>query len=283
MINFLLALSLIACTQTSSAGPAVIWGPGGSAKVLTSVGGLLLNTASATCDSTLAGSLRWQSSALDVCNGTNWVNVATGSVSGVLALSAGGTAKNMTAVNGGVVYTDADSQEVTAAGTSGQILKSNGAAAPTWRAKPVGDWASFTPTAVQIGSGDVTNETVTGKWRQNGEGADFQVKVVFSSTSAAFDAMKIGIGSVCTITASKVNDTASQILGLTYVLDNGVLDYQGFVRYLSTTFVVPATYKTAGDSYTHLETISNILPITFNTNDTITLTFSVPGCDELTN
>lgn len=53
-------------------------------------------------------------------------------VSGILPLSSGGTAKNMTAVNGGVVWTDANSMEVTAAGASGQILQSNGAAAPSW-------------------------------------------------------------------------------------------------------------------------------------------------------
>lgn len=57
----------------------------------------------------------------------------TADVSGVMPLANGGTNKNMTAVNGGVVWTDADSQEVTAAGTSGQFLKSNGAAAPSWQ------------------------------------------------------------------------------------------------------------------------------------------------------
>jgi len=53
-------------------------------------------------------------------------------VSGILALANGGSNKNMTAVNGGIIWSDADSMEVTAAGTSGQILQSNGAAAPTW-------------------------------------------------------------------------------------------------------------------------------------------------------
>lgn len=63
----------------------------------------------------------------------NQVNLVNG-VTGVLPLANGGTNKNMTAVNGGVVYTDADSMEVTAAGTSGYVLMSNGAAAPTWAA-----------------------------------------------------------------------------------------------------------------------------------------------------
>ena len=50
----------------------------------------------------------------------------------VLPLSKGGTEKALTAVAGGFVYTDADSQEVSAAGTAGQLIKSNGTSAPTW-------------------------------------------------------------------------------------------------------------------------------------------------------
>lgn len=63
---------------------------------------------------------------------TSTVNMAT-EATGVLALANGGTNKNMTAVAGGVVYTDSDSQEVTAAGISGQVLTSNGSSAPTWQ------------------------------------------------------------------------------------------------------------------------------------------------------
>lgn len=51
---------------------------------------------------------------------------------GTLSLTRGGTAKALTAVNGGIVWTDADSMEISAAGTSGQVLQSNGAAAPTF-------------------------------------------------------------------------------------------------------------------------------------------------------
>lgn len=57
---------------------------------------------------------------------------------GQLAFSRGGTNKNMTAVNGGVVWTDADSMEVTAAGTQNQLLRSNGAAAPSFVEVPIG-------------------------------------------------------------------------------------------------------------------------------------------------
>lgn len=53
-------------------------------------------------------------------------------VTGILPLANGGTNKNLTAVNGGILWTDADSVEVSAAGTSGQLLRSAGVAGPTW-------------------------------------------------------------------------------------------------------------------------------------------------------
>lgn len=49
-----------------------------------------------------------------------------------LALARGGTNKLMTATDGAVVYSDADSLELLAPGSSGQILRSGGAGAPSW-------------------------------------------------------------------------------------------------------------------------------------------------------
>jgi hypothetical protein len=66
-----------------------------------------------------------------VLSTSSTVNAAS-ELSNQVPLANGGSNKNMTAVNGGVVWTDSDSMEVIAAGTSGQILKSNGAAAPSW-------------------------------------------------------------------------------------------------------------------------------------------------------
>lgn len=56
----------------------------------------------------------------------------TADISGILPLANGGTNKNMTAVAGGIVWTDSDSQEVSAAGSTGQVLMSNGTSAPTY-------------------------------------------------------------------------------------------------------------------------------------------------------
>ena len=56
----------------------------------------------------------------------------------ILGLSNGGSAKALTAVAGGMLYTDADSHEVMAAGTAGQAVVSGGAGAPTWFAPTAG-------------------------------------------------------------------------------------------------------------------------------------------------
>lgn len=65
-------------------------------------------------------------------------SVASTKITGLMALSQGGTNKNMTAVAGGIVWTDSDSMEVIAAGTTGRALVSGGSGAPTWFAPTAG-------------------------------------------------------------------------------------------------------------------------------------------------
>lgn len=64
----------------------------------------------------------------------NWTQIANNvsDASGVLPMANGGTDKALTPELGGVVYTDSGSMEVLPAGSSGQFLKSNGAASPSW-------------------------------------------------------------------------------------------------------------------------------------------------------
>lgn len=70
---------------------------------------------------------------------TGPVDLAADVGSSVLPMANGGSDKALTPVLGGVVYTDAGSMEVLAAGTSGQLLKSNGAAAPSWITSSLSD------------------------------------------------------------------------------------------------------------------------------------------------
>jgi len=67
-----------------------------------------------------------------VLSGGNSVDLSS-EVTGVLPLANGGTNKNITAENGAIVYSDADSFELLSPGTSGYVLQTNGAgAAPSW-------------------------------------------------------------------------------------------------------------------------------------------------------
>lgn len=77
----------------------------------------------------VAGSLRVSTFGAGVL-----VSDAGGGVSSasLLSMALGGTGKSLTAANGAIVYSDADSFELSAVGTSGQILISGGAGAPTW-------------------------------------------------------------------------------------------------------------------------------------------------------
>jgi hypothetical protein len=59
-------------------------------------------------------------------------------VSGTLPIANGGTNSTATATAGGAIYGTGAAYAVTAAGTSGQFLKSNGASAPTWATASAG-------------------------------------------------------------------------------------------------------------------------------------------------
>jgi len=59
-----------------------------------------------------------------------------------LAIASGGTNSNATPSLGGVVYGTGSAYAVTVAGTSGKVLTSNGAAAPTWETPPTPSKAS---------------------------------------------------------------------------------------------------------------------------------------------
>jgi len=70
---------------------------------------------------------------------TSWdaLDISTADVSGTLPIANGGTNSTATPTLGGAVYGTGSAYAITAAGTAGQILTSNGGAAPTWQAAPV--------------------------------------------------------------------------------------------------------------------------------------------------
>jgi len=59
-------------------------------------------------------------------------NTPLSTVTGTLAIANGGTNSTATATAGGVGYGTGTAHAYTSAGTSGQVLTSNGSGAPTW-------------------------------------------------------------------------------------------------------------------------------------------------------
>ena len=82
--------------------------------------------------------------------------VSASTLVGQVALTNGGTNANLTAVNGGAVYSTGSALAITAAGTSGQVLTSSGAGAPTWTTPTTGTVTSVTGTAPISSSGGAT-------------------------------------------------------------------------------------------------------------------------------
>lgn len=104
-----------------------------------------------------------------------------GVVSGQLPLASGGTNKNATAVNGGIVWTDADSMEVSAAGSSGECLKSNGAAAPSF-----GSCTTSGAPLMAFGTmGDVSNNTVFANFTGNVDTNEVRVQMKMPAATFA--------------------------------------------------------------------------------------------------
>jgi hypothetical protein len=77
----------------------------------------------------------------------------------VVGLAYGGTAANLTAVAGGVVYSGGSAFAISAAGTSGQVLTSAGSSAPSWTAQSslIVGTASTATTATNINGGSAGN------------------------------------------------------------------------------------------------------------------------------
>ena len=81
----------------------------------------------------------------------------------VIGLAYGGTNANLTAVAGGSVYSTGSALAITAAGTAGQILYSNGASPPTWANVP-----SITTTLQQAYNNNSSSPTTIGISSANG-------------------------------------------------------------------------------------------------------------------
>jgi hypothetical protein len=150
-------------------------------------------------------------------------------ITGQVALANGGTAANLTAVAGGVVYSGASAMAITAAGTSGQVLTSNGSSAPTWTTPTA--YATVTddtttnatryPLFAATTAGNLTTEYVSSTKYQFNPSTGVLTATQFSGSGAGLTSIpnsaltnsSITIGS----TAISLGATATTIAGLTSV------------------------------------------------------------------
>jgi len=148
---------------------------------------------------------------------------------GVVGLNGGGTNANLTAVAGGIVYSGASALAILAAGTTGQVLTSNGSSAPTWSTPTA--YATVTddtttnatryPLFASATSGNLTTEYTSSTKYQFNPSTGTLTATVFSGSGASLTSIpnsalnnsSITVGS----TAISLGGTATTIAGLTSV------------------------------------------------------------------
>ena len=172
--------------------------------------------------------------------------VATGTWNATnIALGKGGTNAALTAVNGGVVYSNASAMAITAAGTAGQALVSAGAAAPAWTTLTLENMpdAAFkrsvrAATTADLAAASSTTTTLTGTLvalpAQDGItlAVNDRLLVKDQTTSAQngiYVVTNLGVAGTTAwvLTRSTDADTASEIAGAIVNVDSGTTNGGG--------------------------------------------------------
>lgn len=133
---------------------------------------------------------------------------------------------------------------------------------------PATDWVSYTPT----GSWTANSPVYTGQWRRVGDSMELIAKVVCGGAATAAN-LTINIPTGHTIDAVKIN--ASQPIGTAYIEDSGVLGYEGFVKY-STTTAIAVTATNASSTYSSATAVTQAVPLTFGASDFVIVSAKVP-------
>jgi hypothetical protein len=137
--------------------------------------------------------------------------------SGILPIARGGTNTSTIGVAGSIPYSDATSYRFTAAGTSGQLLMSNGSSAPTWASTSS---LGFTPVGSPLASGSIwvgNASNLATAVAMSGD-ATLASTGVLTITNNAITSAKILNGTIQTIDIS--SSTASPNIGNLLTYDN---------------------------------------------------------------
>jgi hypothetical protein len=160
-------------------------------------------------------------------NGTTALTVSTAQVvtlANPLPVASGGTGGSATATAGGVAYGTGTAQAYTSAGTSGQLLTSNGSSAPTWSDAP-----APVPTFTASGSISAAGVTVA----LNSDGTVSQI----SGTTTSFNAGTAATpGNRATSNMSAVYDPVNQKVLVVLDYSSYLMGYVGTVSGTTITF-----------------------------------------------
>jgi hypothetical protein len=88
---------------------------------------------------------------------TDAVDLATAEVAGTLPIARGGTNATATPTAGGVAYGTGSAYAITSAGTTGQVLTSNGASAPSFQTPAAGGYATIEDEGTPLTQRDTVN------------------------------------------------------------------------------------------------------------------------------
>ena len=113
----------------------------------------------------VGGSLWTATANFSSISGVGFLNsvITSGTWNGTaVSLTYGGTNANLTAVNGGVVYSTGSAMAISAAGTAGSVLVSAGAAAPTWSAIGLSSSSVVGVLGIANGGNNATTYTTNG-------------------------------------------------------------------------------------------------------------------------
>lgn len=184
-----------------------------------------------------------------------WVDMSQANITaGITPIARGGTNNTtLSIVNGGVLYTDGTRVMNSGAGTAGQVLQSNGAAAPTWVPAVA---ATTTPANLLLNAAN--------DWWQNG------TAVNVTSTGGGTPATVTGYGPDQWMLSHRLGASTTAAV-ITMRQTTGALT--GSIFGLSVTVSV-APGGTAGNTFFHvIQTLSNKASIQAYNQ---TVTFSVP-------
>ncbi|MFA4837156.1 MAG: hypothetical protein WC749_13940, partial [Dehalococcoidia bacterium] len=142
--------------------------------------------------------------------------------SGLLGLTYGGSNKNITASNGGIVWTDADSMEVlSGTATAGQILRSGANATPGWSTATYPATAASTGTILRADGTNwaATTATYPATTTVNQILYSSAANVISGATNFIYDGTNVGIGTATTYGRLQVGTTPA--VPLLIVKDSG--------------------------------------------------------------